>query len=77
MVGNPYVLMFHLQYLDLIALPGVEAHPLVVLAGIGNFLVINPLNSSALQEGADLREQFREMSMDCGMVGFLLIFAHF
>lgn len=55
-------------YLDLIALPGVESHPLIVLAGIGYFLVINPLNGCALQEGADLKDQIKEMPLDCFMV---------
>lgn len=43
------------MYLDLKALLGVEPNPLAVLAGIWNLLVIDPLNSGALQEAADLQ----------------------
>lgn len=57
-------------YLDLIALPGVESHPLIVLAGIGNFLVINPLNGGVFQEGTDLRNTCHVV---CTLVHSLLL----
>lgn len=51
-------------YLDLIALPAIKPYPLIVLAGIGHFLLINPLNGGALQEGADLKDKIKERPLD-------------
>lgn len=45
-------------YLDLIALPGVKSHPLIVLGGIGNFLVLNPLDGGAFHKAADLDHKY-------------------
>lgn len=42
------------KYLDLIALPCVEANPLIVLGGIGDSLVLNPLNGGVLHEVTNL-----------------------
>lgn len=44
-------------YLGLIALFVVKSHPLTVLGGIGDLLVINPLDRCTLQEGTDLEDQ--------------------
>lgn len=43
-----------LLYLDLVALSGIKAHPLVVLGGIWDFLVIDPLNGGVLHKATDL-----------------------
>lgn len=44
-------------YLGLIALFAVKSHPLAVLGGIGDLLVIDPLDGRTLQEGTDLEDQ--------------------
>lgn len=42
-------------YLSLITFLVIKSHPLIVFAGIWNFLVIDPLNGGALQEITDLK----------------------
>lgn len=44
-------------YLGLIALFAVKSNPLAVLGGVGDLLVIDPLDGCTLQEGTDLEEQ--------------------
>lgn len=52
--GTAKLLLLHVLHLDLIALPVVKSHPLIVLGGVWNFLVLNPLNGGALQKTTDL-----------------------
>lgn len=54
MLGSSSANQLGIAYLGLIALPVVKSNPLIVLGGVGNLLVIDPLNSGALQEPTDL-----------------------
>lgn len=54
-LGTPFVRCEGFIYLSLITFLVIKSHPLIVFAGIWNFLVIDPLNGGALQEITDLK----------------------